>query len=127
MEYLKQFFIIIVISFIGEILNSYINLPIPASIYSLVIMLICLITKVIPLNKVKKTADFLIRIMPIAFIAPSVGLMDSMKEISSFLPAFIVIVILSTILTMLVTGYTAEFIIKKQSQKEVKADERSNM
>lgn len=124
MEYLKQFFIIIVVSFIGEILNYYINLPIPASIYSLVIMLVLLMTKVIPLNNVKKTADFLIKVMPVFFIAPAVGLMASIKEIKSFLPAFIVIVLLSTVLTMLATGFTAEAIIK--SKKEDEKDDGSD-
>ena len=40
MEYLKQFFIIASVSFTGEILNHIIPLPVPASIYGLVIMLI---------------------------------------------------------------------------------------
>lgn len=127
MEYLKQFFIIIVISFIGEILNYYINLPIPASIYSLVIMLVCLMTKIIPLDKIKKTADLMIKIMPVFFISPSVGLMSSLKEISSFLPAFIVIVLLSTVTTMLVTGYTAEFIMNKRNKKEEKKNEGNDL
>lgn len=38
MKYLKQFFIILAISFIGEILKYIVPLPIPASIYGMVIM-----------------------------------------------------------------------------------------
>lgn len=118
MNYLKQFLIIISISFIGEILNYYISLPIPASIYSLVIMLFCLITKIIPLKSVKEAADFLLKIMPVAFIPPSVGLMVSMGKIKAFLPAFLAAVFVSTVLTMGITGKTADFIIKRKREDE---------
>ena len=40
MKYLKQFLIILAISFIGEILKYIVPLPIPASIYGMVIMFI---------------------------------------------------------------------------------------
>ena len=39
MKYIRQFIIIILISFIGEVLNYLLPLPIPASIYGLVLML----------------------------------------------------------------------------------------
>ena len=40
MKYIRQFIIIILISFIGEVLNYLLPLPIPASIYGLVLMLL---------------------------------------------------------------------------------------
>lgn len=117
MEFLKQFFIIITISFIGELLNTVIPLPIPASIYGLIIMFLCLTFKIIPLKKVKKTANFLIQIMPVLFIAPASGLLDSIDTIMDFLPAFLIISIVSTILTMGITGKVADIIIDKEDKK----------
>ena len=70
MKYLKQFLIILTISFIGEILNKYIPLPVPASIYGIVIMLLCLLLKIIKLEQVKDAADFLIAIMPVMTLIP---------------------------------------------------------
>ena len=58
MKYIKQFVIIIAISFIGELLNKLIPLPIPASIYGLVIMFTALKTKIIPLSSIKETGNF---------------------------------------------------------------------
>ena len=46
MKFLKQFTIILIVSFIGEILNHLIPLPVPASIYGLVIMFACLKFKI---------------------------------------------------------------------------------
>ena len=45
MKYLKQFGIILVISFVGEILNYLIPLPIPAGIYGIIILFFALMFK----------------------------------------------------------------------------------
>ena len=42
MKYVKQFLIILAISLIGELLKYVLPLPIPASIYGMVILFICL-------------------------------------------------------------------------------------
>lgn len=57
MKYVKQFSIILGISFLAELLEILIPLPIAASVYGLVIMLVGLITKLIPLEKVETAAD----------------------------------------------------------------------
>ena len=56
MKYLKQFGIILALSFIGEFLNDFLPLPIPASIYGIILMFLCLKTKIIPLSAVEETA-----------------------------------------------------------------------
>ena len=75
MNYLFQFALIAIITFIGEALNFFIPLPIPASIYGLIILFIALCTKIIKLNQVEKAADFFLTIMPIMFVPPAVNLM----------------------------------------------------
>ena len=47
MKYVKQFFIILLISFVGELFKYLIPLPIPASIYGMVILFIGLMTGLI--------------------------------------------------------------------------------
>ena len=58
MKYVKQFSIILGISFLAELLEILIPLPIAASVYGLVIMLVGLITKLIPLEKVEGDIEF---------------------------------------------------------------------
>ena len=77
MKYLKQFGIILGLSLLGELLNYLIPLPVPASIYGLVLMFLCLHFKVIKLGDVKETAVFLIEIMPLMFIPAAVGLVNA--------------------------------------------------
>ena len=61
----------------GEALHVLIPLPVPASVYGLVIMLIALGTHIIRLEQVKEAAEFLIEIMPVMFIPAGVGLLTA--------------------------------------------------
>ena len=77
MKYLQQFLLILCISFVGEFLKYVLPLPIPASIYGMVILFIGLLTGLIKLEQVKDVGKFLIEIMPVMFIPAGVGLMES--------------------------------------------------
>ena len=77
MKYIYQLFIILVVTFVGELLHYFIPIPVPASIYGLIIMLILLCTKVVKLEHVERTSDFLIEIMPLMFIPGGVGLVTA--------------------------------------------------
>ena len=77
MKYVRQFWIILLISAMGEALHVLIPLPVPASVYGLVIMLIALGTHIIRLEQVKEAAEFLIEIMPVMFIPAGVGLLTA--------------------------------------------------
>ena len=112
MKHLKQFLIILTISFIGEILNKYIPLPVPASIYGIVIMFLCLLFKIIKLEQVKDAADFLIAIMPVMFIPAAVGLIDSYAAIKHHILAYVVVTFVSTVVVMAVSGLVTQLVIK---------------
>ena len=77
MKFVRQFMIILAISFVGELLHALLPLPVPASIYGLVLMLIGLQTGILPLSAVNEAGGFLIEIMPMLFIPAGVGLMVS--------------------------------------------------
>lgn len=115
MKYLYEFIIIMFITLVGELIYKIVPLPIPASIYGLLIMLICLRTKVLKLDKVKTTGNFLLEIMPIMFIPAAVGLLTAWAQLKVVLIPLGTITLLTTIVVMAVTGITAEFIIKRNA------------
>lgn len=117
MKYVKQFMLILFIAFLGEILHYFLPLPIPASIYGLLILLAALLTGVIRLDMVKETGKLLIEIMPIMFIPSSVGLLESWGALQEYLVPVIVISVVSTILVMGVSGQVTQWIIRKKEQK----------
>lgn len=117
MKYIKQFAIILTISLIAELMEYLIPIPVAASIYGLVLMLIGLITKLIPLEKVEKAADFLVEIMPLMFIPPTVGIIASVDALKEMLIPLCVISVVSTILIMAVTGRVSQHIIRRDDRK----------
>lgn len=118
MKFLKQFSIILFISFLGEILHTLIPLPVPASVYGLVLMLAALATGILKLGQVRETAAFLIEIMPVMFIPAGVGLMESWSSLQPVWLPVILITILTTVLVMAVTGKVTQAMIGKEKKDE---------
>jgi holin-like protein len=114
MKYIKQFGIIVLISFIGEVLHSLIPLTIPASIYGIILMFICLQTKIIPLEAVKETGKFLVEIMPLMFIPAAVGLLESWEIIKPEWIQYMVITVVSTVLVLGVSGRVTQAVLRRK-------------
>ena len=114
MKYIRQFLIVLLFCFLGELLKYLIPLPIPTSIYGLVLMLTALLTGIL---KVDQTAVFLIDIMPVMFIPAGVGLLTSIEALRPNLAAIIVITVLTTVFVMGITGITAQFVMERKKDK----------
>ncbi|GLC82832.1 CidA/LrgA family protein [Lacrimispora brassicae] len=123
MKYIRQFTIILFISLAGEIIHLFVPLPVPASIYGLLILLIGLKTRWIPLEAVEDASTFLIDIMPLMFIPAAVGLLDSWGVLRPILVPFLVITLLSTVIVMVITGKVTQFFIKSNGKRKAEKDE----
>ena len=117
MKILRQIMIILQLSFLGEVLKMFIPLPIPASVYGLVLMLVCLMTGVLKTSQVKDAAFFLIEIMPVMFIPAAAGLIDSWKVLQPLLLPILVITVVITVFVMVITGKVAQMIAQKRGIK----------
>ena len=118
MKYLRQLLIILIFSFIGEVLHSLIPIQVPASIYGLVLLFIALLTGILQLPPVKETAKYLIEIMPLMFIPAGVGLLESWGNLKSILVPVLLLLVASTILVMGVSGKVTQGIIQRSKRKE---------
>lgn len=112
MKLLRQFLIILLLSLVGEGLHALLPLPVPASVYGLVLMLLCLCTGLLRLDQVNRAADFLIEIMPVMFVPAAVGLTESWGQLRPVLVPVLVIMVLTTVLVMVVTGHVTQFVMK---------------
>lgn len=120
MNYLKQFAIILFVSFLGELLHLFIPLPIPASVYGLILMLLALCFGILRLEQVKGAADFLIEIMPVMFIPAAVGLLESWSALQPIFLPVVIITILTTVIVMGVTGQVTQLMIRKGNRRKKK-------
>ncbi|MBD5460000.1 MAG: CidA/LrgA family protein [Lachnospiraceae bacterium] len=117
MKYVKQLMIILAVSFAAEAMEYLIPLPVTASVYGLLLMLAALTTHVIPLKKVEETADYLVNIMAVMFVPAAVGIMAAMEELKQMALPLIAAVLISTPLVMIVTGWTAQFILRRRKKE----------
>lgn len=118
MKIVKQFGIILSVTLAGEGLNYIIPLPIPASIYGMVIMLLCLCLKIIKVSDVKETSDFLLETMPMMFIPAAAGLITTIDILKNNFLAYAVAAVISTLAVMVVSGRVTQMLIKKKGREK---------
>ena len=118
MKYLRQFGIILSVSFLGEMLHGILPLPVPASVYGLILMFLALCTGVIKPEQISGAADFLIEIMPVMFIPAAVGLLDSWPALLPVWFPVVFITVITTVIVMAVTGQTTQRMIRREGRKK---------
>ena len=114
MKYVKEAGIIFGMSAAGEILNQLLPFPVPAGVYGLFLLLICLVAGIVKLEWLETTGNWLLEAMPIMFVPACVGIMESFEELRAVLVPFLVIVLVSTVLVFGVTGRMAQWIIRRK-------------
>ena len=112
MKYLKQMVYILLFSFAGELLAYAIPLPIPAAIYGIVLLFVALCTGVLKTEKVADTARFLVKIMPLLFVAPAVNILRYWDLIAPEIGAICVITVSSTVVVFAVAGSVTQLLRK---------------
>ena len=118
MKYIKQMGIIGAVCFVAEVLYALIPLPIPASVYGLIILFTLLCTKIVKLEQIEDVSDWLLAIMPILFLGPSVGFIESFDSLKGNAIAFILVCAVSSIAVTVVTGLVAQLVIRiKEGRK----------
>lgn len=117
MKYIKQFLVIIAISLVGELLHYLLPLPVPASIYGMVIMFAGLMTGLIKLDAVKDAGKFMIEIMPVMFIPAGVGLLTAWGILKPVCVPIILITVITTVVVMIVTGRVTQAVIRMDRKK----------
>lgn len=121
MKYIRQLVIILGISFCGELLNYLLPLPVPASIYGLMIMLILLFTGVLKVSAIRETSSFLLAAMPVMFIPAAAGIINQWSFIKPILIPCIIVMLVVTVIVMAVTGLVTQGIInlgRKRGNKD---------
>ena len=118
MNYIFQLAIIFGISFAGELLNAILPLPVPASVYGLIILFLLLCTKIVKLEQVEKVSEYLMSIMPLFFIEPTVGIMNSYGLVKGKIVPLFIACFLSFAAVVVVTGSVSQGIIRYRRKKK---------
>lgn len=116
MKYLTQFLRILAFTLAGELLQRLVPLPIPASVYGLVLLFAALNTGLVKLEQVKDAGGFLISILPILFVSTAVGILDNWEAIRGALIPILALTLLSTVLTFGIAGRATQAMMGKEEK-----------
>ena len=112
-KYIFQFARILAFCFLGEILHVVLPLPVPASVYGLVLLLAALNFKLVKLDDVKEVGTYLTGIFPL------------LSEMGEMLLPILVAIIPVTVLVMVSAGKTTQALTgrkKKEADNDAAAE-----
>ena len=113
MKYLSQFLIIMGFTVAGEALQRLIPLPIPASVYGLVLLFAALCLKLVKVEQIREVGGFFTSILPVLFVSPAVGIVEHWNLIRPQLLAILLLVLASTVLTFGISGSITQWLSGK--------------
>ena len=104
-KYIFQFARITAFCLAGEVLAAVLPLPIPASVYGLLLLAAALKFGVLKLDQVRETGLFLTGIFP---LVPGAGIMELGSQLMNLLLPAVLAIVPITALVMAVTGMVAQ-------------------
>lgn len=122
-NYLFQFARILAFCFLGEVCHAVLPLPVPASVYGLVLLLLALNFRLIQLEDVKEVGVFLTGIFPLLFVPAAAGVMELWAEMGEMLLPIIIAIIPVTVLVMVTAGKTTQALTSRKKDKEAAAND----
>lgn len=117
MKILKQAAIIAAVCAAAELIKYLLPLPIPASVYGLILMLLALLTGLLHPEQIETAADFLIVIMPVLFVAPIIALVANLDRLLSLALPVLLLGIVGTALVIGLGGKAAEAVGRREQKR----------
>ncbi|CCQ92768.1 LrgA family protein [[Clostridium] ultunense Esp] len=120
MKTLKEFSLILIILFTGQVLQQKYNIPVPGTILGMIILLLLLITKVLKIERIEKISNILLEHLTLFFVPSVVGIMNLFDKVKDIWVYLLIILLISTIVVILVTGLTVQVLDKYLANKRRK-------
>lgn len=118
MHHLGQFGIILGMTFAGEALSRLLPFSVPAGIYGLLLLFLCLAAGIVKLERVERAGDILLAVLPLTFLPAGAGLPTLWDELRSLLLPLLAIALISTVVVMVVTGRAAQGFVRRSERAE---------
>ena len=103
-------------------LHAVLPLPVPASVYGLVLLLAALTTGVVKLEQVKEPGTYLTGIFPLLFVPAAAGIMELWAEMGQLLLPILIAILPVTVLVMVAAGRTPQALTDKKKKEETDHD-----
>lgn len=110
--------ILYVFYLVGNLISEFFNLTIPGSIIGLLLLFLCLCLKIVPVKWIEDGAVFLLNILMLLFIPKTVGIMEYPSLFSFQGVLLIIVVVLSTIVSLAISGKSVQFIERTMQKRK---------
>ncbi len=117
MKVLKELTIILLITFLGEVLSRGLSLPLPGTVVGMLLLLVCLLLKIIKVTFIQNVSNYLLDNLAFFFLPAGVGIISSFHLLKGNTIKILVLIFISTFVVMIVTGYTVQLLIYLQKKK----------
>lgn len=109
MKTIRQILIILSVYLASQLIELILPFSFPANVIGIILMLVLLTFKIIPVSTVRETGDFLMAHITLFLIPVNVQVMNYFDLILKNIGPFLVIGVVSTILTYAAVVYTVRF------------------
>ncbi len=116
MDKIKGFLLILLCLFAGNLLSSLFELPVPGSIFGMIILLVLLLVKAVRLETVEPAANLLISLMMIMILPGGVDLMNSFGKFTGIIPQLLIVSLLSTLLVIASSAWVTQKLMRRKGK-----------
>ena len=118
MNLIVEFCVVFLICMAGEWISALLPFTLPASVVSLIILLILLLSGGVKERTIQGTSQFLINNMGMLFIPSVVGTLEYLDVLKLQIVPFLVVSIVSTPLVYAATAWSVQLLMKLFKKKE---------
>ena len=111
--------ILFLICMAGEGIATLLPIMIPASVISLILLLILLLSGVLKERQIRQSAVFLTENMGILFIPAAVGTLEYLDVLKAQAIPFLLITVVSTPIVYFITAWSVQLLMKLFNRKKV--------
>ena len=117
-HFFHQVIVIALVLFVSKIIESFMPIPMPASVIGLVLLVVLVCPGAVKLGEVEKVGTTLTNNIGLLFVPAGISVVNSLGVISQAPFLIIGLIIVSTILLLICTGYVTQIIMKVTSRSK---------
>lgn len=118
MKYLHEAVIIAAVTFAAEIAKYLIPMPVPASIYGLILLFLLLKCGALKLEQIEHVGGLLLELMPLLLVPASVSVLTVLDMIQGMLLPVLIMGFAGTVVVMMVTGMVSQALVRRDGEEK---------
>ena len=116
MKLMLQIGLVFGICLLGQVIAAVLPIAFPGSVISMVLLFLLLVFKVVRVDHIRQKADFLLKNMAFFFIPAGVGIVAQFDAIKNSIPALLVVIVVTSVLTFGSTALVVQGTIALQDR-----------